>query len=114
MKQVFHKIMSMLMAFVVLFSTMSFTVDMHYCGDTLVETAFFHKTKGCGMEMIKEVPTEGCSINKKDCCTDKQLLVEGQQELKISFDNLSLDEQIFVTSLVYSYINLFEGFENPI
>jgi len=33
------------MAFVVLFSTMSFTVNMHYCGDTLVETAIFHKAK---------------------------------------------------------------------
>ncbi|WP_414727683.1 HYC_CC_PP family protein, partial [Winogradskyella sp. UBA3174] len=32
MKQVFHKIMSFAMAFVVLFSTMSFTINMHYCG----------------------------------------------------------------------------------
>ena len=49
MNQVFHKIMSLVMAFVVLFSTMSFTVNMHYCGDTLVETAIFQKAKGCGM-----------------------------------------------------------------
>ena len=53
MKQFFYKIMSLAMAFVVLFSTMSFTVNMHYCGDTLVETAIFHKAKGCGMEMEK-------------------------------------------------------------
>ena len=111
MKQVFHKIMSMLMAFVVLCSTMSFTVGMHYCGDTLVETAIFHKTKGCGMESMKEGPAEGCSITKKDCCTDKELLVEGQQELKLSFDNLSLDQQVFVGSFVSSYLNLFEEIE---
>ena len=46
MKQFSHKIMALVMAFVVLFSTMSFTVNMHYCGDTLVETAIFHKAKG--------------------------------------------------------------------
>jgi hypothetical protein len=114
MKQVFHKIMSMLMAFVVLCSTMSFTVDMHYCGDTLVETAVFHKTKGCGMEMAKEAPVSGCSITKKDCCSDKQLFFEGQHELKISFDTLSLDQQVFVASFLTSYLDLFEGFDEDV
>ena len=32
---------SFLMAFVVLFSTISFTVDMHYCGNSLIDTAVF-------------------------------------------------------------------------
>ncbi|WP_339661730.1 hypothetical protein [uncultured Polaribacter sp.] len=80
MKQVFHKIMSFLMAFVVLCSTMSFSVDMHYCGDTLVETAIFHKAKGCGMEMEKPI-SEGCEITKKNCCSDQQIVVDGQNEL---------------------------------
>lgn len=54
------------MAFVVLFSTMSFTINMHYCGDTLVETAMFQKAKGCGMEMQKP-STEACVFAKKNC-----------------------------------------------
>ena len=54
------------MAFVVLFSTMSFTMNMHYCGGTLVESAIFQKAKGCGMEMEKP-STEECSITKKNC-----------------------------------------------
>ena len=64
--------MSLAMAFVVLFSTMSFTLNMHYCGDILVETAMFHKAEGCGMEMEKP-SAEGCSITKKNCCNDEQL-----------------------------------------
>ena len=110
MKQVFHKIMSLLMAFVVLFSTLSFTVNMHYCGDTLVETAIFHKAKGCGMEMEKP-STDGCSIMKKNCCDDKQLVIDGQDELQLSFDKLTFEQQQFIASLVYTYINLFEGFD---
>ncbi len=99
------------MAFVVLFSTMSFTIDMHYCGDTLVDTAIFKKAKTCGMEMQKTTSTSECSITKKDCCKEEQIVVEGQDELKISFDSFSLDQQFFVASFVYSYINLFEGLE---
>ena len=110
MKQIFHKIMSLAMTFVVLFSTMSFTVNMHYCGDTLVETAIFHKAKGCGMEMDKP-STEGCAITKKNCCDDKQLAIEGQDELKLQVDKVSFEQQVFIASFVYSYINLFEGLD---
>ena len=109
--QVFHKITSVFMAFVVLLSTMSFTIDMHYCGDTLVDTAIFKKAKTCGMEMQKTTSTSECSITKKDCCKEEQIVVEGQDELKISFESFSLDQQFFVASFVYSYINLFEGLE---
>ncbi len=113
MKQIFHKISSFLLAIVVLFSTMSFTVDMHYCGDTLVDSAIFHKAETCGMEM-ENPSTEGCSIKIKDCCSDEQLVIDGQDELKITFDKLTFDQQVFVASFVYTYINLFEGLEENV
>jgi hypothetical protein len=103
----------MLMAFVVLFSTMSFTIDMHYCGDTLVETAIFQKAKGCGMEM-ENPSTSDCSITKKNCCSEEQIAVEGQDELKISFDKLTLDQKVFVASFIYTYINLFEDIDENV
>ncbi|WP_245750654.1 HYC_CC_PP family protein [Algibacter pectinivorans] len=113
MKQVFHKIMSFLMAFVVLFSTMSFTFNMHYCGDTLVETAIFNKARGCGME--KEIPSaDGCSITKKNCCDEEQLVIDGQDELQLQVDKNSFEQQIFIASFVYTYINLFEGLEKKV
>ncbi len=101
------------MAFVVLFSTMSFTMNMHYCGDTLVETAIFNKAKGCGMEMEKP-STEGCSITKKNCCNDEQLVIDGQDELKLNFDKLTFEQQQFVASFIYTYINLFEGLDKNV
>lgn len=113
MKQVFHKIMSLLMAFVVLFSTMSFTVDMHYCGDTLMDTAIFHKAETCGMEMENPL-TDGCSITKKNCCSDEQLAVEGQDELQLQVDKITFEQQVFIASFVYTYINLFEGLDNNV
>ncbi|MBL4604401.1 MAG: hypothetical protein JKY02_01675 [Flavobacteriaceae bacterium] len=109
MKQTFHKIVSLLIAFVVLFSTMSFTINMHYCGAALVDTSIFHKVKTCGMEMQKTITDSDCSITKKDCCTDKQIKIEGQDELKITFD-----QQVFVASFVYTYTNLFKGLEKNV
>ncbi len=113
MKKFFHKIMSLLMAFVVLFSTLSFTVNMHYCGGTLVETAIFQKAKGCGMEMDKP-STEGCAITKKNCCDDEQLAFEGQDELQLQLDKITFEQQVFIASFVHTYINLFEGLDNNV
>jgi len=113
MKETFLKSVSMLMAVVVAFSTMSFTVDMHYCGDTLVDSAIFHNAETCGMEM-ENPSTEGCAITKKDCCNDEQINIDGQDELNVSFNTLTFDQQLFVASFVYSYINLFEGLEENV
>ncbi|TXD46014.1 HYC_CC_PP family protein [Polaribacter sp. IC073] len=113
MKQISHKIISTVLAFVVLFSTMSFTFSMHFCGDTLVETAMFHKADGCGMEMDKSL-NEGCAITNDNCCNDEQLVVDGQDELQLQTAQVSFEQQIFIASFVYSYINLFKGLDNDV
>jgi hypothetical protein len=105
--------MSLLMAFVVLFSTLSFTVSMHYCGDTLVETAVFQKVKGCGMAM-EQPSSNDCAITKKNCCKDKQMLVVGQDELQLQVDNISFGQQFFVASFIKTYIDLFEGLDTNV
>jgi hypothetical protein len=106
--------MSIAMAFVVMFSTMSFTIDMHYCGDTLVDTAIFHKAKKCGMEMQKPSTSSECSIMKKNCCSDEQQFVDGQDELLLSVDKISFEQQVFIASFIYTYTNLFEGLDKNV
>lgn len=103
-----HKILSVAMAFVVLFSTMSFTISKHYCGSVLVDSSLFREAKSCGMEMQNST-NEDCSVIKKNCCTNEQIVIEGQDNLKLDFiAKLNLQQKIFVSSFVYSYINLFE------
>jgi hypothetical protein len=86
---------------------MSFSIDMHYCGDTLVDSAIFHKAKTCGMSIQIDSSSTNCNIAKIDCCSDKQIVIDGQDPLKLSFDKLTFEQQIFVSS--FFYINLFEG-----
>lgn len=114
MKQSFKKIGVIIMSFVVLLSTMSFTVNQHYCGDKLVGSALFSKAESCGMEMPQASVQKGCSIQTKNCCKDIVLLIEGQNELKTEMSTISFDQHVFVASFIYAYVNLFEGLENNI
>ncbi|MDC1465841.1 hypothetical protein N8387_09210 [Polaribacter sp.] len=99
MKKFSLKIVSILMAFVVVFTTLSFTVDMHFCGDTLVETAVFQKVKGCGMELEKP-SKDDCVVKSNNCCNDKKLTIDGQQELQISVNAFSFEQPLYVSSIL--------------
>ncbi len=115
MKKVFHKILSVSMAFVVLFTTMSFTVDMHYCGDSLVDFSLFAKAEGCGMEKAQLAKSsENPSMTSTSCCTDKQIVKVGSDDLKTSFDKPTFEQQTFVATFFYTYINLFEGLDKNV
>lgn len=102
MKKAFQHSISIAMAFLVLFSTFSFTVDKHFCGSMLIDKAIFSEAKTCGMEMDMETSTED------SCCTNEKVAVEGQDELKHQFDSLDLNQQFFLTGFTYSYIFIFE------
>ena len=81
MKKLVFKIASISLAFLVLFSTLSFTVEKHYCGDFLVDVAYVGHADGCGMEMDARSKT-----TKKSCCKDELHKIEGQDELQQSAD----------------------------
>lgn len=97
------------MALIVLFSTFSFTVEQHYCGDFLVDYSLFGKPESCGMDVQKDMHSERSGLSQKDCCNDEVLSIDGQDNLKLSFDKLSFEQLQFVASFVYSYLNLFKG-----
>jgi hypothetical protein len=41
-------------------------------------------------------------------------VLKGLDEIKMTFDKLTSGQQIFVASFVYSYINLFENFDENV
>ncbi|RXP54837.1 hypothetical protein EC396_08890 [Lutibacter sp. HS1-25] len=102
------------MAFVVLFTTMSFSFSEHYCGDHLVDFAMFSKAESCGMAMESAPANSDCNTFIKDCCSDIIKQVKGQDELSVVYTNLNLEQQVFLASFTYTYLNLFEGFDTKI
>jgi len=114
MKETFRKLASSAMALIVLFSTMSFSVDIHYCGDHLVDFSIFDSVDTCMMKAEMSKSSSECAVMEMemDCCTDVEVILEGQDDLKISFDQLTFDQQIFVASFIYTSINRFEGLDH--
>ena len=101
-RQVLHKVFSISLAIIVLCSTVSFTVEKHFCGNKLIDVAVFTELDKCAMDSEE--------ITKKHCCKDKVDIVQGQDELIVkTFDDLDLEQPLFVASFAYSFINLFEG-----
>ena len=95
------------MAILVLFSTVSFTVEKHFCGDNLIDVAVFTEANKCGENMEQ--------TSKKSCCKDEIEVVIGQDELQIaSFESITFETQLFVATFAYTYINLFEGLPKQI
>lgn len=106
-KQILHKIFSVSLALIVLCSTLSFTIEKHFCGDTLVDVSVFAEANKCKMEAL-EMELE--TITKAPCCKDKIDVVKGQDELIVkTIDDLDVNQQLFVATFTYSYLNLFEG-----
>lgn len=108
-KQMLHKGFSILLAVLVLFSTVSFTVEKHFCGDTLIDVAVFSEAHKCGIEMNEAVVAE------KHCCKDIVEVVVGQDQLKFSsFEDLDFKQLQFIASFVCTYSNLFENLPKQI
>ena len=119
MKEIFKKISAILLAIVVLFTTMSYTVHEHYCGGELIDSSLFSKATSCEMDnMVKmnmPISDKSCSMEEmEDCCDDIVTFIEGQSELKINVLSLDFEQQLFITAFAYSYINLFEGLDNNV
>ncbi len=106
MKQKSFQILAVLMAVVVMFSTMSFRVNMHYCGKQLVDYSLTTTAKSCGMDVENGDCETG--ITQKSCCSDKSLSSKGHDDLKPAFHSVDLDQHLFITSFFYTYELLFE------
>ncbi|MBQ0786634.1 MAG: hypothetical protein KBT69_03980 [Oceanihabitans sp.] len=100
------------MAFLVLFSTVSLTIEKHFCGDVLVDISIFSEGEDCGKDTIE---MEQTAITKKNCCKNQIDVVQGQKDLAIkTFDDLEFEQQLFLTAFTYSYSALFEGVSTQI
>lgn len=94
------------MAVLLLLSTVSFTVEKHFCGDVLIDVAVFSEVEKCAMEAF-EIEQE--QITKVPCCKDTLDVVEGQNQLAVkAFDDLELDQQQFLTAYMITFNSLFQ------
>ena len=114
MKKGLQKILSISLALIVFFSTMSFTVVSNYCADDLVDYSFFDNASWCN-EIPGDSFTKTCEISDVPCCSSDILIVKGKDDLQqASFQSLTFDHQLFIATFTYSYLSLFEDVDDQI
>lgn len=107
-----HRITSVLLALIVLISTLSLTVEKHFCGDTLVDVAIFSQSNKCGMKMASM--DSGKAIKSKSCCKDEVNIIEGQDDLLVkSMDDFEGLQKHFIVAFTHTYFQLFEDVTEP-
>ena len=64
------------LAFLMLFSTFSFTINEHFCGGENVSFAIGIAAETCGMEM-EAINSDQTTVQKTPCCSDISTLIQG-------------------------------------
>ena len=85
---VFRTIYSLSLALLVLISSTSFQVGMHFCQGEVREIAVFSKASGCEKE--RELPP--CHRHTKSSCCDDETVMHEADELTASGQTISLDD----------------------
>lgn len=106
LRKTLYKGFSMLLALLVLFSTVSFTIEKHFCSDVLIDVALFTDVKKCDMD-TSELNHE--TILNKTCCKDEISVFQGQDDLRLtSYNDLNVFQQFFITTFTYTFLHSFE------
>ena len=72
-----------------------------------MDIAFFAHADTCGMDM----DSDKAAKFEKSCCDDETFTLQGQEDLKVSFFDLDLEQQVFLVSYAYSYLNTLQEIE---
>ncbi len=107
MKKVTLHTFSLLMSFLVLFSTMSFKVEKHYCGQSLVGHAVFSSVQKCETEMHScGAEGEMQMMMDESCCSNQTECFDGQDELNIQPISFELIQQYIIVPMSFVLIGL--------
>lgn len=109
-----HNISAYLLAALLLVSTSSFAVNIHYCDKELAGFSFDDSAMICDMENMEVKEHKSCDLHKDNCCHTKQVVVNGQDELQPAKKSLASHQQIVVAAFVMTYHNLFFNLEKQI
>lgn len=96
------------MAILLLLSTTSWKVEKHYCMGRLMDMALFVAVDDCGMDMTSNNDNQSLAKIENSCCDDEVIFIDGQDDLKLAFNDLETDQQTFLIVFNYVYSNLFK------
>ncbi|CAM1363678.1 HYC_CC_PP family protein [Tenacibaculum xiamenense] len=94
MRILFQKISSVFLALMLILSTISFTVEKHFCGDSLVNISFLGDAGACQDEPDDDCADSLLTLEKDSCCKNEITYLEGQYEINKAIKEKSLFNKI--------------------
>jgi len=118
---------ALLLAFLMLTTSVGYSLDLHYCQGNFKNLAFFKEAKSCH-ELAKKATSEHCKkmqkpCSKKEnantgvecekqCCSHNTILVEAETDIfSAKIINAELLSTDFVVAFVYSFISNYSSTE---
>jgi len=110
LKSILTKILIYFLTTLVLFSSVTFAVEKHFCGGQIYSESLFGKAEKCGME-------EECCLakndhpgfSKKSCCKDEIQLINGSIFKKESPIKLSNKQQYLTYFILIDAVLFFQN-----
>ena len=102
-----RKALHIVMAALVLISTMGITINMHFCHDQLIDLALYAPAESC-CDVSNEVPCDPKEgLSQMDHCEDDSIVVEALEDflgssLAVNFESKQSTDLFFWIALQYS------------
>ena len=93
------------MAFLLLLSTVSWTVDKHLCMGRVMDVALFTSAEDCGMKAAMDLLEEQGIENH--CCDDESFTITAQEDLRLNWNDLTVEQQFLLITFTHSYLESF-------
>ena len=100
MKLIIRNISATILSFIVMFSSMSFAIDEHFCGSRLMDVSYFGNADNCGMDEI-DMSSDISAFKKNNCCKDQITLLQSSifhKEKLINLQNTDIEISLPETS----------------
>ena len=116
-----YRILACLLALLMFCTSIGVAMDMHYCGDRLQSFSLFGKAKTC-TEQTKGID-QSCSrtgthqhngdgnhtgdhLEKKDCCHDKTLHIQSDQNQEVPSIEVKLQQPVqhFIVAFILAFL----------
>jgi hypothetical protein len=104
MKKIIYNIAAFFLSALVLFSSVSFSVEKHLCGGHVFSASVFGKAEKCGMEAgYCAVENNNHSLSQKSCCKDEIQLKNGSVFKKETGLKLNNNQQNLLAFTLFDY-----------
>ena len=112
-----YRLIALMLAFLMFFSSAGFAMDMHFCQGKLKSVSFFGKAKTChdmADNTMKNCPhhkkmmaeKKGCSEDK-NCCSNKTVHFQSDQDHQLQTADFVVTKQL--KQFVIAYVSVFLG-----